>query len=85
MEMGVDEVGIDEYEVDQMTSAPEEQRQMRQWQAVLDSAGEGIWGLDLEGRCTFANRLWGATFMSWYTIIMRMDVLSPRKNVRFTM
>ena len=27
------------------------------WQALLDSAGEGIWGLDLEGRCTFANRV----------------------------
>lgn len=26
------------------------------WQALLDSAGEGIWGLDLEGRCTFVNR-----------------------------
>ncbi len=26
------------------------------WQAVLDSAGEGIWGIDLEGKCTFVNR-----------------------------
>jgi PAS domain S-box-containing protein len=26
------------------------------WQAVLDSAGEGIWGVDLEGNCTFVNR-----------------------------
>jgi PAS domain S-box-containing protein len=26
------------------------------WQAVLDSAGEGIWGVDLEGKCTFVNR-----------------------------
>ena len=26
------------------------------WQAVLDSAGEGIWGVDLEGICTFVNR-----------------------------
>ena len=26
------------------------------WQAVLDSAAEGIWGVDLEGRCTFVNR-----------------------------
>lgn len=26
------------------------------WQAVLDSAGEGIWGVDLEGVCTFVNR-----------------------------
>ena len=25
-------------------------------QALLDSAGEGIWGVDLEGRCTFINR-----------------------------
>jgi PAS domain S-box-containing protein len=30
---------------------------MREWQAVLDSAGEGIWGLDREGRCTFVNRI----------------------------
>ena len=26
------------------------------WQALLDSAGEGIWGLDLAGNCTFVNR-----------------------------
>ena len=26
------------------------------WQALLDSAGEGIWGLDLKGNCTFVNR-----------------------------
>ena len=26
------------------------------WQALLDSAGEGIWGVDLQGRCTFVNR-----------------------------
>lgn len=32
-------------------------RQMQQWQALLDSAAEGIWGLDLEGNCTFANRM----------------------------
>ena len=25
-------------------------------QAVLDSAAEGIWGVDLDGRCTFVNR-----------------------------
>ena len=30
--------------------------QMQQWQALLDSAGEGICGLDLEGNCTFVNR-----------------------------
>ncbi len=34
------------------TSIPEDQP----WQAVLDSAGEGIWGVDLQGRCTFINR-----------------------------
>src|SRR3984957_9439371 len=32
------------------------ERQMQQWQALLDSAGEGICGLDLEGNCTFVNR-----------------------------
>ncbi len=26
------------------------------WQALLDSAGEGIWGVDLNGTCTFVNR-----------------------------
>ena len=26
------------------------------WRALLDSAGEGIWGVDLEGTCTFVNR-----------------------------
>ena len=31
--------------------------QMQQWQALLDSAGEGIWGLDLQGNCTFVNRM----------------------------
>ncbi len=30
---------------------------MQHWQALLDSAGEGIWGLDLEGNCTFVNRM----------------------------
>ncbi|WP_229739209.1 ATP-binding protein [Edaphobacter dinghuensis] len=45
------------YGINQMAITPEDQRQMRQWQAVLDSSGEGIWGLDREGRCTFVNRL----------------------------
>jgi PAS domain S-box-containing protein len=31
--------------------------QDRHWQALLDSAGEGIWGLDLNGNCTFVNQL----------------------------
>ena len=26
------------------------------WQALLDSAAEGIWGVDLDGRCTFINQ-----------------------------
>ncbi|MEO6982135.1 MAG: ATP-binding protein [Edaphobacter sp.] len=30
---------------------------MQQWQALLDSAGVGIWGLGLDGRCTFVNRM----------------------------
>ncbi len=29
----------------------------QQWQAVLESAGEGIYGIDLTGRCTFVNRM----------------------------
>ena len=32
-------------------------QQKQQWQALLDSAGEGIWGLNLEGICTFVNRM----------------------------
>jgi PAS domain S-box-containing protein len=34
----------------------ETEGQLQQWQALLDSAGEGICGLDLEGNCTFVNR-----------------------------
>ncbi len=30
---------------------------MPQWQALLDSAGEGIWGVNLHGICTFVNRM----------------------------
>jgi PAS domain S-box-containing protein len=36
--------------------------QMQHWQALLDSAGVGIWGLDLEGNCTFVNRMARSTF-----------------------
>jgi PAS domain S-box-containing protein len=32
------------------------ERQTQQWQALLDSAGEGICGLDPQGNCTFVNR-----------------------------
>ena len=35
---------------------------MPHWQALLDSAGEGIWGLDPEGKCTFVNRMALNTF-----------------------
>ncbi len=35
------------------------------WQALLDSAGEGIWGVDLQGNCTFVNR--AALSMLGYT------------------
>jgi PAS domain S-box-containing protein len=45
-------------EMNQMTMPiPQIESQMQQWQALLDSAGEGIWGLDLEGNCTFVNRM----------------------------
>lgn len=40
-----------------MAITPEDQRQIGQWQAVLDSSGDGIWGLDREGKCTFVNRM----------------------------
>ena len=35
---------------------------MQHWQALLDSADEGICGLDLEGNCTFVNRTAVNTF-----------------------
>lgn len=51
------------------TPAPKETRHAEPlelpWQALLDSAGEGIWGVDLEGRCTFVNR--AALAMLGYT------------------
>ena len=47
----------------QPMSAPVNQELL--WQALLDSAGEGIWGVDLEGRCTFVNR--AALAMLGYT------------------
>ncbi len=31
-------------------------RDEQPWQALLDSAGEGIWGVGLDGACTFVNR-----------------------------
>lgn len=31
-------------------------QQQQHWKALLASAGEGIWGIDHEGVCTFANR-----------------------------
>ncbi len=31
-------------------------RDEQPWQALLDSAGEGIWGVGLDGGCTFVNR-----------------------------
>src|SRR5260370_41121941 len=47
----------------QMTlQIPQTEEQMQHWQAVLDSAAEGIWGLDLEGNCTFVNRMAVSTF-----------------------
>jgi PAS domain S-box-containing protein len=49
--------------MNQMTMPiPQIEGQMQQWQALLDSAGEGMWGLDLEGRCTFVNRMALSTF-----------------------
>ncbi len=34
----------------------------QQWQALLDSAGEGIYGVDLNGMCTFVNRMASEVF-----------------------
>jgi PAS domain S-box-containing protein len=44
-------------ETAQKATAPEDQRQRRQWQAVLDSSGEGLWGVDVGGKCTFVNHM----------------------------
>ena len=42
----------------QMTmSGSQMEGQMQQWQALLDFAGEGICALDVEGTCTFVNRM----------------------------
>ena len=44
--------------MNQMTMPiPQTEGQVQQWQALLDFAGEGICGLDLEGNCTFVNRM----------------------------
>ena len=46
--------GID---ITEQTHAEEERNALtRQRQSILDSAGDGIWGMDLEGRVTFINR-----------------------------
>jgi PAS domain S-box-containing protein len=46
--------GID---ITEQTQAEEELNALtRQHQSILDSVGDGIWGMDLEGRCTFVNR-----------------------------
>lgn len=41
---------------DEMT-ALESAQQMQHWQALLESAGEGIYGLSREGVCTYVNRM----------------------------
>jgi PAS domain S-box-containing protein len=41
---------------------PQTEGQIQQWQALLDSAAEGIWGLDMEGNCTFINRMAASSF-----------------------
>ena len=49
--------------MNQMTmSIPQTDGQVQQWQALLDSAAEGIWGLDMEGNCTFVNRMAVSSF-----------------------
>jgi len=40
-------------------------RVTRQMQALLESAGEGIYGMDTEGRCTFINRA-GAKMLGYF-------------------
>lgn len=40
-----------------MSGAANGFEEMPHWQALLDSAGEGVWGVNLEGVCTFVNRM----------------------------
>jgi PAS domain S-box-containing protein len=49
-------VSHDRSEMRMTTDSQQRIAQSPQWQALLDSAGEGIWGLDLDGNCTFVNR-----------------------------
>ncbi len=43
--------------MNQMTMpTPQIEGHTQQWQALLDTTAEGIWGVDLEGNCTFVNR-----------------------------
>ena len=39
-----------------VTDSIMDKRPQQQWQSLLDSANEGIWGVDADGRCTFVNR-----------------------------
>ena len=43
--------------MNQMAMPIRGEEQSEQWQTLLDSAGEGIWALDMEGNCTFVNRM----------------------------
>ncbi|GAC1356333.1 MAG: hypothetical protein NVSMB3_02560 [Acidobacteriaceae bacterium] len=45
-----------------MAHAAMHPQEMPHWRALLDSAGEGIWGIDLHGNCTFVNRIALSTF-----------------------
>jgi PAS domain S-box-containing protein len=38
------------------------QEQLQHWHAVLDSVGEGVWAVNLQGECTFVNRQAVKTF-----------------------
>ena len=52
------DIGRDGAAMNQSIALVQEQlgNQELPWQALLDSAGEGIWGVDLDGDCTFVNR-----------------------------
>ena len=44
-------------DINQIADASEELTQLRsQYELILESAGEGVWGLDREGKITFGNR-----------------------------
>ncbi len=64
-EAGVQVVQCNIRDITDRVAAEHERRSLtRRMELLLDSTGEGIYGIDLEGRCTFINRS-GAALLGW--------------------